>query len=108
LAEDMFSTGYVGGTGTEFFTDYSDMEEYNNGTKSRHKSIFAMLAPYSDVEYANPVDITGKYSGDTEALNVDGNDHFASAAFYSRGPQSLGLQLRMNALKRVMMRYSAF
>jgi hypothetical protein len=68
----MFSTGYVGGTGTEFFTDYSNMKEYNSGTKSRHKSIFAMLAAYSDVEYAIPVDITGKYSGDTEALNVEG------------------------------------
>ena len=63
LAEDMFSTGYIGGNGTEFITEYQDMEDYNNGIENqRHKSIFAMLAPYSDVEYNNPIDITGRYS----------------------------------------------
>ena len=85
LAEDMFSTGYIGGNGTEFFTEYQDMEDYNNGVENqRHKSIFAMLAPYSDVEYNNPVDITGRYSGDTHALNVDERLQFASAPFYRK------------------------
>jgi hypothetical protein len=84
LAEDMFSTGYIGGNGTEFFADYDDMEDYNHGVKARHKSIFAMLAPYSDVEYVNPIDITGKYSGDSIALNVDDREHFASAPFYRK------------------------
>jgi hypothetical protein len=82
LAEDMFSTGYIGGTGTEFFSDYQDMEDYNNGVHTRHKSIFAMIAPYTDVEYNNPIDITGRYSGDTAALNVDDKLHFSSAPFY--------------------------
>jgi hypothetical protein len=59
----MFSTGYIGGNGTEFITEYQDMEDYNNGIENQpHKSIFAMLAPYSDVEYNNPIDITGRYS----------------------------------------------
>ena len=85
LAEDMFSTGYIGGNGTEFFTEYQDMEDYNNGIENqRHKSIFAMLAPYSDVEYNNPIDITGRYSGDTQALNVDERMQFASAGFYRK------------------------
>jgi hypothetical protein len=82
LAEDMFSTGYIGGNGTEWFKTMNDMEDYTSGVKVRHKSIFAMLAPYSDVEYPNPIDITGQYSGDCQALNVDGKLHYASAPFY--------------------------
>ena len=84
LAEDMFSTGYIGGDGTEFFASDHDMDEYNCGTKNRHKSIFAMLAPYSDIEYANPIDLTGKYSGDCQALNTDSKLHYATSPFYKK------------------------
>jgi hypothetical protein len=84
LAEDMFSTGYIGGSGSEFFSSYQDMEDYNNGVITRHKSLFAMIAPYTDVEYNNPIDITGRYSGDSAALNVDERQHFATAPFYTK------------------------
>jgi len=85
LAEDMFSTGYVGGDGTEFFEEQSDYENFCNGGTGRHKSIFAMLAPYSSSEYANPIDVTGRYSGNLAPLNDPDVTklHFASAQFYS-------------------------
>jgi hypothetical protein len=85
LAEDMFSTGYVGGDGTAFFEEQSDYENFCNGGTGRHKSIFAMLAPYSSSEYANPIDITGRYSGNLAPLNDPDVSklHFASAQFYS-------------------------
>jgi hypothetical protein len=83
LAEDMFSTGYVGGCGSRFFTNQKNMEDYSNGNTQRHASIFAMLAPYMSSEYNNPIDITGAYSGDLHPLGVDDTGlHYASAGFY--------------------------
>ena len=82
LAEDMFSTGYVGGAGSRFFNCKEHMEEYEDGMKGRHCSIFAMLAPYSSQEYNNPIDMTGRYSGDLAPLTDSPDLHYASAAFY--------------------------
>jgi len=82
LAEDMFSTGYVGGCGSRFFKDQDDLDDYLEGKRTRHASIFAMLAPYSSQEYNNPIDITGRYSGDLAPLQDTAALHYASAAFY--------------------------
>ena len=52
-------------------------------SRSDAKSIFALLAPYSSREYANPMDVTGAYGGNITPLqeSVDG-PHYATAPFY--------------------------
>ena len=88
LAQNMFSTAYHGGTGSQFFTSIDDHNAYlEAGNQTKHaKSLFAILAPYSSSLYANPLDITGKYNGNLAALNgTDGNEkHFATADFYKK------------------------
>ena len=79
----MFSTSYVSGAGTAFFTCAEDYEAYCSGTaRSDAKSIFALLAPYSSREYANPMDLTGKYGGNIAALQETSEYHYATAPFY--------------------------
>ena len=83
LAEDMFSTSYVSGAGTSFFSCKEDYEAYCSGTaRSDTKSIFALLAPYSSREYANPMDLTGHYGGNIAPLQETGDYHYATAPFY--------------------------
>ena len=83
LAEDMFSTSYVSGAGTSFFTCKDDYEAYCSGTaRSDAKSIFALLAPYSSREYANPMDLTGHYGGNIAPLQETPEYHYATAPFY--------------------------
>lgn len=83
LAQDMFSTSYVSGAGTAFFSCKEDYEAYCSGTaRSDAKSIFALLAPYSSREYANPMDLTGHYGGNISALQENDEYHFPTAPFY--------------------------
>jgi len=85
-ANSMFSTGYSGGTGCEFFSTKRDYEKYleSGNTDMRQKSIFAILAPYSTKLYQNPLDITGTHSGNLHPLNNGEGDHYASAGFYRK------------------------
>lgn len=79
----MFSTSYVSGAGTSFFTCKDDYEAYCSGTaRSDAKSIFALLAPYSSREYANPMDLTGHYGGNIAPLQETPEYHYATAPFY--------------------------
>ena len=80
----MFSTSYASGAGTAFFACKEDYNEYCSGTtRSDTKSIFALLAPYSSREYANPLDLTGAYGGNIVSLQEDpGQHHYATAPFY--------------------------
>lgn len=88
LAQNMFCTAYHGGTGCEFFKTRREYESFlETGNQTRHaRSLFAILAPYSSKLYANPIDITGKYHGNLQALNgPDGDEkHFATADFYRK------------------------
>jgi hypothetical protein len=86
-AQNMFSTAYNGGCSAEFFSGQADYDKYMESGNSdmRQKSIFALLAPYSSKAYANPIDITGRHSGNLHPLNLaDDQQHYASACFYSR------------------------
>jgi hypothetical protein len=86
LANNMFSTGYMGGSGCEFFTSrihYETYLEQGNGDM-RQKSIFALLTSYSSKLYVNPINITGRHSGNLHTLNNELNDHYASANFYRK------------------------
>ena len=88
LAEDMFSTGYVGGNDTQFFKTAADYQKYTSGGDN-FASIFALLAPYSSQEYPNPMDMTGKFRREREPLDETAEDgsvkyHYASAPFYDK------------------------
>ena len=89
LAEDMFATGYVGGNDTTFFTTNEQYNDYKMGKRS-FRSIFAMLAPYSSMEYPNPLDLTGSFGGRWTALDKDAAEdgranggHFPTSSFYT-------------------------
>jgi hypothetical protein len=89
LANNMFSTAYNGGTGSDFFETMEHYDAYmeTGGNDGRQRSIFAMLAPYSSKQYDNPINITGRHSGNLEPLNSSSSrtdTHFASANFYKR------------------------
>lgn len=88
LASNMFSTAYNGGTGSSFFKTKQDYESYQESGNHdmRGKSVFAMLAPYCSTPYPNPIDITGRHSGNLAPLNADGADtlHYGSANFYRK------------------------
>jgi len=88
LAEDMFATGYVGGNDTTFFKHSNDYKTYLSGGDN-FASIFAMIAPYSSQEYANPMDISGSFRGPRAPLNTQNEydescAHFSTANFYQK------------------------
>lgn len=88
IAEDMYSTGYVGGNDTSFYRTADDYKKYLDGHES-FASIFALLAPYTSQEYPNPMDVTGKFARERKPLNEcddEGNCalHYPTAGFYDK------------------------
>ena len=80
LAEDIFSTGYVGGDDCNFFSDKSQYATYlSNYDPAR--SLFACIVPYTSSDYANPMDITGRLPND-RAASAGSGLHYATAPFY--------------------------
>lgn len=99
LAENIVSTGYVGGNDVTFNT----IESLWNGGDSHNnrKSIYAALVPIAsrttqdvlsaDVGYFNPMDVTGRFSDnvphmrnlDAEIGNSDGRSHYPGARYYA-------------------------